>query len=115
MSAGARHALAASAGEMDALSVCGAAVERVLNRLMKEGALDSAAIMEAQSMDLLIQTLRELAAFMRAIAAHADPNSPAALNCALADVKLGALAGRLADACNLGAPRDAESTAIELF
>ncbi|MBI1250021.1 MAG: hypothetical protein GC189_00930 [Alphaproteobacteria bacterium] len=115
MSAASDLALAAAAREVDALSSAGERLEKLLARLTRLGALDADAIMQAQAIDLLAQTMQELARFMRSVATDFDADSQAVIVRALADVRLADLAQRLDVFCS-GAPETPpENNGVELF
>ncbi|WP_395647568.1 hypothetical protein [Terricaulis sp.] len=89
------HALA---HELNNLGRTGIVLQELLSKRISAGDLSEVAIMDAQSADLLVQHLNELANFLRAYAGALSAQEADPIRTALASVALGALVRRLSPA-----------------
>jgi ubiquinone biosynthesis protein COQ9 len=85
----------AVADELETLRRSCDELQELISRALRGGGFASAAIMELQAADVLMQTLQELSKFLRAYAWESQRRPDLALESAVGSIVLGALATRL--------------------
>jgi hypothetical protein len=112
-----RRILAAVADELVQLSDKSEALQLLFSRALQSGALDTAALVEIQTVDLVAQSLGELARFLTGYLETRERDGDQALPAAINRIVLGDLAQRIAAICAGANPHEvrAADNSIELF